>query len=154
MVSIIFTKGPLCCPACYKWFKRLNERRYRRLKNAESQKAQRGKQRRQHVDSLEIQRLAEEFASCRKLLLALGDENRQHLIVEMIGIGKCDGVRVGEITERTHLSRPAVSHHLQILKGAGLVKMRRESTKNYYYFDADAKAMNGLLHMLMCANTS
>ena len=69
----------------------------------------------------------------------------------MIGIGKCSGVRVGEITERTHLSRPAVSHHLQILKDARLVKMRREGTKNYYYFDADAKAMNGLLRMLMHA---
>lgn len=94
------------------------------MENAEPQKAQHDEQR-QHVDSLEIQQLAEEFASCRKILLALGDENRQQLIVEMIGIGKCSGVRVGEITERTHLSRPAVSHHLQILKGAGLVKMRR-----------------------------
>ena len=147
MVSIFFTKGPLCCPACYK---RLNERRYRRLENAKSHDAQDDEQR-QHVDPLEIQQLAEEFASCRKLLLALGDENRQHLIIEMIGIGKCSGVRVGEITERTHLSRPAVSHHLQILKDAGLVKMRREGTKNYYYFDADAKAMNDLLHMLMHA---
>lgn len=150
MVSIFFTKGPLCCPACYKRFKRLNERRYRRLENAKSHDAQDDEQR-QHIDPLEIQRLAEEFASCRKLLLALGDENRQQLIVEMVGIGKCSGVRVGEITERTHLSRPAVSHHLQILKDAGLVKMRREGTKNYYHFDADAKAMNGLLHMLMHA---
>lgn len=150
MVSIFFPNGSFRRPACYKRFKRLNERRYNRLKNAESQKAQHD-ERRQHVDSLEIQQLAEEFASCRKLLLALGDENRQHLIVEMIGIGKCSGVRVGEITERTHLSRPAVSHHLQILKDAGLVEMRREGTKNYYYFDADAKAMNGLLHMLMHA---
>lgn len=150
MVSVFFTKGPLRRPACYKRFKRLNERRYNRLENAEPQKAQHDEQR-QHVDSLEIQQLAEEFASCRKILLALGDENRQHLIVETIEIGKCDGVRMGEITERTHLSRPAVSHHLQILKGAGLVKMRRESTKNYYYFDANAKAMNGLLHMLMHA---
>lgn len=149
MVSIFFTKGPLCCPACYKRFKRLNERRYRRLENAKSHNAQDGEQR-QHVDSLEIQQLAEEFTSCRKILLALGDENRQHLIIEMVGIGS-SGVRVGEITERTHLSRPAVSHHLQILKDAGLVKMRREGTKNYYYFDADAKAMNGLLHMLMHA---
>ena len=31
----------------------------------------------------EIHQLAEEFESCRKLLLALGDENRQHLILEM-----------------------------------------------------------------------
>lgn len=150
MVSIFFPNGSFRRTACYKRFKRLNERRYNRLENAESQKAQHDEQR-QHVDSLGIQQLAEEFTSCRKILLALGDENRQHPIIEMAGIGKCSGVRVGEITERTHLSRPAVSHHLQILKDAGLVKMRREGTKNYYYFDADAKAMNGLLHMLMHA---
>ena len=29
----------------------------------------------------EIHQLAEEFESCRKLLLALGDQNRQHLIL-------------------------------------------------------------------------
>lgn len=97
---------------------------------------------------MDIRQLAEEFESCRKILLALGDETRQHLVLEMMQMNRCDGVRVGEITERTHLSRPAVSHHLQILKGAGLLKMRREGTKNYYYFDADAEAMDKLLQML------
>lgn len=101
----------------------------------------------------EINRLAEEFESCRKALLALGDENRQHLILEMMRMEQCGGVRVGMITERTHLSRPAVSHHLQILKDAGILKMRREGTKNYYYFDADADAMNQLIHMLVHAKT-
>lgn len=99
-----------------------------------------------------IQKLAEEFSACRKTLLALGDENRQHLILEMMQMGECSGVRVGEITERTHLSRPAVSHHLRILKDAGLVKVRREGTKNYYYFDADTQAMEELLQMLNHAN--
>lgn len=96
----------------------------------------------------DIKNLAEEFRSCQKLLLALGDENRQHLILEMMQMGKCDGVRVGAITERTNLSRPAVSHHLGILKEAGLIKVRREGTKNYYYFDADGEAMASLLQML------
>lgn len=95
-----------------------------------------------------VQSLAEEFKACRKILLALGDENRQHLILEMMQMGECGGVRVGAITERTNLSRPAVSHHLGILKDAGLVKVRREGTKNYYYFDADAEAMGQLLQML------
>lgn len=98
--------------------------------------------------SREIRQLAREFEQCRKTLLALGDENWQHLILEMMKIGQCSGVRVGTITEKTHLSRPAVPHHLQILKEAGLLKMRREGTRNYYYFDADAQAMNGLLQML------
>lgn len=99
----------------------------------------------------EIGRLAEEFESCRKILLAFGDENRQYLILEMMRMGQCKGVRVGEITEKTHLSRPAVSHHIQILKEAGILKMRREGTKNYYYFDADAGAMNRLIQMLVHA---
>lgn len=96
----------------------------------------------------DIKILAEEFKSCQKILLALGDENRQHLILEMMQMGKCNGVRVGEITEKTNLSRPAVSHHLGILKDAGIVRVRREGTKNYYYFDADTEAMSRLLQML------
>ncbi|HIS81055.1 MAG TPA: ArsR family transcriptional regulator, partial [Candidatus Scatomonas merdavium] len=47
----------------------------------------------------EINLLAEEFESCRQILLALGDENRQHLILEMMRMGECGGVRIGAITE-------------------------------------------------------
>lgn len=100
----------------------------------------------EHKDDLTC--LTEKFSNCRKTLLALGDENRQHLIIEMLKMDQCGGVRVGTITEKTHLSRSAVSHHIQILKEAGLLKMRREGTKNYYYFDSDTKAINELLHML------
>ena len=96
----------------------------------------------------DVHLLAEEFAQCRNILLALGDETRQHLILEMLKMNQCGGVRVGAITEKTHLSRPAVSHHLRILKDAGLLKVRREGTKNYYYFDAAAEAMEALLRML------
>lgn len=96
----------------------------------------------------EINRLTTEFADCQKLLIALGDENRQHMILKMMQMGKCDGVRVGDITERTHLSRPAVSHHLQILKDAGILKVRREGTKNYYFFDHDATAFKKLICLL------
>ena len=96
----------------------------------------------------EIDQLSQEFRRCQKLLLALGDETRQHLILEMMQIPDCGGARVNAITERTNLSRPAVSHHIGILKEAGLVKMRREGTKNYYYFDTDTEALNDLLRLL------
>lgn len=96
----------------------------------------------------DIRILTEEFEGCQKILVALGDENRQYLMLEMMKMEQCRGVRVGTITEKTHLSRPAVSHHLQILKDAGILKMRREGTKNFYYFDADMEAMNRLIHML------
>ena len=99
----------------------------------------------------DIDQLASEFEQCQKILVALGDENRQHMILEMMKMGNCSGVRVNEITEKTHLSRPAVSHHLQILKDAGILKMRREATKNYYYFDPDMKSFELLIGILQKA---
>ena len=99
----------------------------------------------------DIEELAEDFENCRKVLVAFGDENRQHLILEMMKMGDCFGARVGDITERTHLSRPAVSHHLQILKEAGILKVRKEATKNYYYFDPDTKSFDRLIHVLQKA---
>ena len=99
----------------------------------------------------EIEKLAEDFENCRKVLAALGDENRQHLILEMMKMEDCSGARVGDITERTHLSRPAVSHHLQILKDAGILKVRKEGTKNFYYFDPDMKSFDRLIHVLQKA---
>lgn len=82
----------------------------------------------------DIERLKFEFQQCQKTFSALGDENRQYLLCIMLG-GKCGGSRVIELAERTHLSRPAVSHHMQILKSAGIVKSRKEGTCVYYYLD-------------------
>ena len=96
----------------------------------------------------DISKLAEEFSACQKTLMAFGDENRQHLILEMMQMGQCNGVRVGAITERTHLSRPAVSHHLRILREAGLVQIRREGTRNHYYFDVHTASVGKLQEML------
>ena len=63
-------------------------------------------------------KLRQEFAACQKMLTALGDETRQQLLSIMI-MGPCSGMRVIDIAEQTSLSRPAVSHHMQILKDAG-----------------------------------
>lgn len=83
------------------------------------------------------QRLARELRDGQKVLTAIGDETRQHIILQMIAHGRdCSGMRVPETTRLTHLSRPAVSHHLQILREAGIVSFRREGTKNYYFFTA------------------
>lgn len=98
-----------------------------------------------------VSALADSFSSCARILTAIGDETRQHLIVEMMRFGACSGVRVCEITEKTNLSRPAVSHHLQILKNAGIVKVRREGTKNYYYFDPEMGALEQLISTLKLA---
>ena len=98
-----------------------------------------------------ITELADGFSSCSKMLIAIGDETRQHLILEMMKMGNCSGVRVGEITEKTNLSRPAVSHHLQIMKDAGIVKVRKEGTMNFYYFDPEMEALENLISTLELA---
>lgn len=36
------------------------------------------------MDAEHMETLAEEFKACRKVLIALGDENRQHLLLEMM----------------------------------------------------------------------
>ena len=75
--------------------------------------------------------LEKEFASCQKLLTAFGDEVRQRLLMVML---KADpaGVRVAEIATEMKLTPPAVSHHMQILKDAGIVHCRKEGKFIFY----------------------
>lgn len=99
----------------------------------------------------DVNELAASFKQCQKTMVALGDQNRQHLILTMLQSGECNGLRVGEITAKTHLSRPAVSHHLGILKDVGIVKVRKEGTKNYYYFASEMQAFEQLIATLQLA---
>lgn len=88
-------------------------------------------------------RLAAEFLRFRKVFLALGDETRQQIFVVLLQSEKV-GMRVPEITKCTHLSRPAVSHHLQVMREAGLIGMHRAGTMNFYYVDSNRSCWGGL----------
>ena len=59
---------------------------------------------------------------------ALGDANRRR-IVELLGHG---GRSVRAIADDLPISRPAVSRHLAVLKGAGLVVEERSGTRRIY----------------------
>lgn len=83
--------------------------------------------------------LAEMFKNNQKIFIALGDETRQLIFLTLLE-NEVIGMRVPDITKKVHLSRPAVSHHLRILKESGLVNMHRKGTKNYYYVDANETA--------------
>ncbi len=80
--------------------------------------------------------LAQKFKECQHMILALGDETRQNIVMVLLESEQV-GLRVGEITKRTHLSRPAVSHHLRILKDAKIISMSRVGTMNFYYMSSD-----------------
>ena len=79
--------------------------------------------------------LKKELAEVSDFLIALGDEKRQAIIIRLLEEMDCKRIQVGELIEETGLSRPAISHHLKILKQAKIVNYRSEGTKNYYYLD-------------------
>ncbi len=87
----------------------------------------------------QIRIIKEDFKNAQSILTAIGDETRQVILLVLMDSDCKNGMRVGEITAKTHLSRPVVSHQLKILKDTGIVRMRKEGAKNYYYIDVSAK---------------
>ena len=75
--------------------------------------------------------IAKELRSLSDFICALGDETRQQIIITLLESEK-QGLRVGEIAERIHLSRPALSHHLKILRDTGIISCSRLGTMNFY----------------------
>ena len=66
-------------------------------------------------------------------IAALADPTRRAVFDRLRG-----GPRpVVEIARGLPVSRPAVSQHLRVLKDAGLVRERREGTRNYYSVNGD-----------------
>ena len=95
--------------------------------------------------------LAKQFQACRPAFCAIGDETRQLILrvfIENCGTG---GLRVGELQASSNLSRAAVSHHLKVLKDAGIITFRREGTKNYYYLDSASSSLLAVSELLQDA---
>ena len=87
--------------------------------------------------AFEKARFIENYNLARPIMTILGDAVRQEILLVLIEAGGMGGIRVGEIQKRSHVSRSAVSHHLKVLLDAGIIRMRREGTKNDYYIDFD-----------------
>lgn len=68
-----------------------------------------------------------------ELVKALSDEVRIE-ILNILGLGE---LNVQEIADKSSVSRPNVSHHLQILKRSGLVASRKEGKEVYYSIRTD-----------------
>lgn len=77
-----------------------------------------------------IEKLPVLFKESLPFFTALGDPVRQQLVMLMID-GSHKSVR--ELAEATDVQRPTVSHHLKILKEAGIVDERKEGRERFYY---------------------
>lgn len=67
---------------------------------------------------------------------ALADETRQ----KIMALCCCEMVSVNDIVERLDVAQPTVSHHLKILKNAGLVKSERRGKQVFYTLDQEKLA--------------
>jgi ArsR family transcriptional regulator len=59
---------------------------------------------------------------------AIADETRQKIMSECC----CQWLSVNQIVEKIGFSQPTISHHLAILRDAGLVNIREEGKQTFY----------------------
>jgi len=69
-------------------------------------------------------------------LEALGDPTRRAVFERLLAGPRA----VGELARGLPVSRPAVSQHLRVLKGAGLVTDERQGTRRLYRIEPDGLA--------------
>jgi DNA-binding transcriptional ArsR family regulator len=68
---------------------------------------------------------------------AISDETRQKIMKLVC----CTSLSVTEIVEKLDVSQPTVSHHLAILRDAGLVTVREEGKQTYYSLNQENVAI-------------
>ena len=104
------------------------------------------------VDTSEKEQLAQELAGLvnalkanAAALSALGNETRQLILVELLK--NYGGIRVSDLADKVGLSRAAVSHHLKIMKDAGIADYYRVGTLNYYHASGDMSVWRKLAYL-------
>ncbi|MDY6215002.1 metalloregulator ArsR/SmtB family transcription factor [Actinobacillus porcinus] len=75
------------------------------------------------------QKTVDILRECIPTFTVLSDENRLMILHILFENGS---LNVNDLTERLHLSRPAVSHHLKIMLDAGLVRVDQQGKERYY----------------------
>ena len=68
---------------------------------------------------------------------AIADETRQKIMSECC----CSELSVNEIVEKVGFSQPTISHHLAILREAGLVDVREEGKQTFYTLNQERIAV-------------
>jgi ArsR family transcriptional regulator len=68
---------------------------------------------------------------------AIADETRQ----KIMNLVCCNSLSVSEIVEKLDVSQPTVSHHLAILREAGLVDMREDGKQTFYSLNQERVAV-------------
>lgn len=70
------------------------------------------------------------FGKSQLFFAALGHPVRQELLMSMMDH---DRLSVKDLTDRTNLSRPTVSHHLKVLKQANVIVEHKDGRQIFYH---------------------
>lgn len=85
-----------------------------------------------------------------QLLAALADPVRFTIVRRLAG---CDGICACDFTDATAVSQPTVSHHLRVLREAGVVSSQRRGSQIYYRLDPAAIGrLSGIVQTLFPGN--
>jgi DNA-binding transcriptional ArsR family regulator len=74
---------------------------------------------------------------------ALNDATRR----EILELLKKRDLTAGEIAEHFHISKPSISHHLDILKQAGLVEADKQG--QYIYYSLNTTVVDEILKWIL-----
>ena len=78
--------------------------------------------------------IPKEWRNISKVFTALGDEHRQRILLTF---EPGERLNVGQIVDVSTLSRSAVSHHLKILREAGVLESVKEGKEVYFWIAKD-----------------
>ena len=76
--------------------------------------------------------IPKEWCNIAKVYTALGDEHRQRILLTF---EPGERLNIGQIVEVSTLSRSAVSHHLKLLRDAGVLQSRKEGKEVYFWIN-------------------
>ena len=85
-------------------------------------------------------------ASLDRALHAIADPTRRRILQALKAGAKGAPLCAGDIEERVRLSQPTISHHMRILKKAGLVEASKKGQWRWYR--RNEKAIRGVVKRL------
>jgi DNA-binding transcriptional ArsR family regulator len=75
-----------------------------------------------------------EWRGIAKVYTALGDEHRQRILLTF---ERGERLNVSQVVEVSTLSRTAVSHHLKVLRDAGVLQSEKVGKEVYFWIDKE-----------------
>ena len=79
-----------------------------------------------------LRAIPREWRTISRAFTAMGDEHRQRILLTF---EKGERLNVGQIVEVSTLSRSAVSHHLKLMRDAGVLQSEKIGKEVYYWIN-------------------